>query len=137
MKIYTIHEPPAPSKNSVDRAISLIFIKYGFSWAAFFFSPLYFIFKSQWFGLFIYFLCLFLLSGLFIFFTLDKELSFIYLIILHVFIGFEASTIHRIWLKIRGWREIGSITGSSKDACERTYFSELFSEKHTDNYKHI
>ena len=34
MLTFTVHEPPNPPADRVDRAESLVFIKDGFSWAA-------------------------------------------------------------------------------------------------------
>lgn len=132
MKLFTIHEPPLPSKNRIERAISLKFIKYGFSWGAFFFSPFYFIFKSEWLGLFFYFLSLFLFVSLITILRINISSLSPYLILVHVIFGFEASSLQRLWLRLRGWREIGSITGHNKDECERSYFNEFFSDKSPD-----
>lgn len=129
MKIFTIHELPFPSDNKIKRAVSLKFIKYGFSWGAFFFSPVYFIFKSEWLGLFFYFLSLLLFLSLFTFFKLDMDVFSLYLIVLHLIFGFEASSLQRLWLRLRGWREIDAITGLNKDECERNYFSEYFGDE--------
>ena len=40
MLTFTVHEPPNPPADRVDRAESLVFIKDGFSWIAALFTPL-------------------------------------------------------------------------------------------------
>ena len=134
MKLFTVHEPPLTSGNQIDRALSLIFIKYGFSWGAFFFSPLYFIFKKQWFVPFIYFLALSFLLSCATYFKFDKDLTALCFICFYVLFSFEASSLQRYWLRLRGWREIGSVTGHNKDECERNYFHEMFGDRPSHTY---
>ena len=126
MKIFTVHEPPDPSGNSIDRATSLIFLKYGFSWGAFFLAPLYYILKNQWFVFCVYMLALLAIGVLTALLEQDPQLMTFYMGLMQIFFGFETSTLHRFWLHFRGWKEVGSITGRSQDECERLYFSEIF-----------
>ena len=41
MLTFTVHEPPNPPADRIDRAESLVFIKDGFSWIAALFAPLW------------------------------------------------------------------------------------------------
>ena len=95
MLTFTVHEPPNPPADRVDRAESLIFIKDGFSWAAALFAPIWLIAHRLWWPL----LGFVVLSG-----------------------GFEADTLRRWALERRGWRMLGTVTGKTAAECERRFF---------------
>ena len=48
MLTFTMHEPPNPAADRVDRAESLVFVKDGFSWAAALFAPIWLIVHRLW-----------------------------------------------------------------------------------------
>src|SRR5688500_11268203 len=43
MSVYTIHEPPDPPADRLDRADSHVFVKEGFTWTAALFTPFWLI----------------------------------------------------------------------------------------------
>ena len=51
MLTFTVHEPPDPPADRIDRAEKLVFIKDGFSWIAAVFGPLWMIFHRLWWAL--------------------------------------------------------------------------------------
>ena len=51
MLTFTVHEPPDPPADRIDRAEKLVFVKDGFSWAAALFGPLWMIFHRLWWAL--------------------------------------------------------------------------------------
>ena len=95
MLTFTVHEPPNPPVDAVDRAESLVFIKDGFSWAAALFAPIWLIAHRLWWAL----LGFVLLSG-----------------------SFEADPLRRWALERRGWRMLGTVTGKTAAECERRFF---------------
>ena len=48
MLTFTVHEPPNPPADRVDRAEGLVFIKDGFSWFAALFAPLWLLVHRLW-----------------------------------------------------------------------------------------
>ena len=109
--VYTVHEPPQPPTNRVDRAASFIFVRDGFSWGAALFSPVFLAVKGQWAAFAAYFVLLFAASGvLFSFGLLESWFAFL-AIGLNVYLGLEASTLQRMWLNARGWNELGTVSG--------------------------
>ena len=54
MIVYTIYEPPHPPADRSDHAISLVFIKDGFSWLAAAMAPIWMLLHSLWLVLAIY-----------------------------------------------------------------------------------
>jgi uncharacterized protein DUF2628 len=121
MVAFTVHEPPNPPASRLDRAEKLVFIKDGFSWAAFLFAPLWFIFKGEWRGLLGYLVLLVLLATI-----VDAEANpaaaQALTLALNLVVGFEANNILRWSRARRGWREIAAVSGSNRDDCERRFF---------------
>ena len=122
MLSFSVHEPPLPPADRLDRATSLVFIKDGFSWPAALFAPLWMLYYRLW----------WLLGG---YFALSAALQLagsilrvnqIWLALavagLHLLIGLEAAPL-RIWsLGRRGWKNLGSVTGKTLAECERRFF---------------
>ena len=48
MLTFTVHEPPNPPPDRVDRAESLVFIKDGFGWVAALFAPIWLLVHRLW-----------------------------------------------------------------------------------------
>jgi hypothetical protein len=121
MLSFTVHEPPNPPADRVDRAESLVFIKDGFSWAAALFAPLWLLVHRLWWPLLGYVLLtgalqLLQLTGL------DPRWLGLAGIAINLLIGFEADTLRRWALDQRGWHTVGSVTGRSTAECERRFF---------------
>ena len=119
--VYTVHEPPNPPLNRVDRAASFVFVRDGFSWAAALLSPVYLAVKGQWLAFAAYIVVIIAAAlGLR---ALGLEPNwFAFLVIgLNIYLGFEASTLERMWLSFRGWTELGTVTGKNLPECERRF----------------
>jgi hypothetical protein len=117
----TVHEPPDPPADRMDRADSLVFVKEGLTYAAAAFTPLWLVARQQWLALVLYLVVLVLvLGGL----TL-LEAPPIWLLLassaLHLLVGFEADTVQRWTLARRGYRMIGTVTARSEHECERRF----------------
>jgi hypothetical protein len=122
MPTYTVHEPPAPAADRVDRAESLVFVKDGFSWLAALFAPLWLIVNRLWWPLLGYVL----ISAAFQLMThvagFDQRWMGLAGLALNLLVGFEADTLRRWGLERRGWRTVGMVTGKSASECERRFF---------------
>ena len=121
MAAFTVHEPPNPPASRLERAEKLVFIKDGFSWAAFLFAPLWFIFKGEWRGLIGYVVLVVLLAAIVDSDTNPAALQAL-TFGLNLVVGFEANNILRWSRARRGWREIAAVSGSNRDDCERRFF---------------
>jgi hypothetical protein len=120
--VFTIHEPPRPPLDRIDRAASLMFVRDGFSWPAALFSPVWLAVKGLWFAFVAYFGVVLVASAVLWSFDL-LESWFGWLVIgLNIYLGFEASTLERMWLSYRGWTEVGTVTGRNLPECERRFF---------------
>lgn len=120
--VYTVHERPVASVDLIDRAASLVFVRDGFSWGAALFSPVYFAVKGQWFAFLAYLAIGLALAVLLMAAGASDEWIGMMFIGLNVFLGFEASTLEKMWLEYRGWQEVGTVAGRNLPECERRFF---------------
>jgi hypothetical protein len=122
MRSYTVHEPPHPPADRIDRAESLVFIKDGFSWAAALFAPLWLLMHRLWWPL-IGYAVLSVAFELVRYATgLDARWISLAGIALHLLVGFEADALRRWALDRRGWRMLGSVTARNTAEGERRFF---------------
>jgi hypothetical protein len=120
--VYTVHESPEPPSDRIDRAEKLVFVKDGFTWSAAVFPPLHFITGGEWAALGAYLGAVTLMSAILSASSASPQSILLAVLALHVFIGFEASSLRRMLLSWRDWREIGSVTGRNLSECERRFF---------------
>jgi hypothetical protein len=122
MPTYTVHEPPVPAADRIDRAESLVFVKDGFSWLAALFAPLWLIVNRLWWPLLGYVL----ISAIFQLMTqvvgFDQRWIGLAGLAVNLLVGLEADTLRRWGLERRGWRTVGMVTGKSASECERRFF---------------
>src|SRR4029453_1323838 len=114
MAVYTVHEPPNAPASRIEKAEQLLFIKDGFSWAALFVPPLWFLFKGEWRGLIGYLVLVVLLTPL-VHAENPPAPAQALMLALSVIVGFEANNIRRWSRTRRGWREIATVSGSNRD----------------------
>jgi hypothetical protein len=122
MLTFTVHEPPSPPADRIDRAESLAFVKDGFGWAAAVFAPLWLLVHRLWWPLLGYVV----VSGLFelVRMTVPSVGAWPTLAAaaLNLIIGFEAGSLRRWGLERRRWRMLGTVSGKTTAECERRFF---------------
>lgn len=119
---YTVHEPPSPDPDRVDRADGLQFVKDSFSWITAIFPPLGFAMKGLWLPLLAYVVIVSLVAGVMTGLGISEQWSTLVIMAFNVYLGFEASSIERLMLDRAGWQMIGSVTGKTLAECERRFF---------------
>ncbi len=122
MKAFTIYEPPQAPLELVDRADALVFVKDGFSWLAFMFAPLWFLWNNLWLAVAGYAVVAGALIAPVLLLELDHDLIALGLFGLHLVSGFEAGTVLHWTLTREGWSELGAVTGRSQNECERNFY---------------
>lgn len=122
MVTYTVHEPPHPSADRVDRADELRFIKDGFSWLTALVPPLGLAAKGLWIPLILFCVAIGLVSALLSAIGADASWTGLVLTAIGLYLGFEVSTIERATLDRAGWRMLGTVSGRNIDECERRFF---------------
>jgi hypothetical protein len=122
MLTYTVHEPPDPPADRIDRAESLVFVKDGFAWLALLFAPLWLIAHRLWWALAGYVLLAVALQLAARAAPLDPGWAGLAGFAVNLLLAFEADTLRRWSLERRGWRSIGTVTGRTTAECERRFF---------------
>ena len=126
---FTVHEPPEPAGDRLDRAESLRFVKDGFTWSAALFAPIWLIVRQLWWPLLAYVVIIALFEVIRLVGIVDPGWITLMNIGLHVLIGFEAGTLRRWSLERNGWRTLGSVTGRTAAECERRFFDKWLPEQ--------
>lgn len=124
MVTYTVHEPPVPKADRIDRGTALEFVKDGFSWLTAIFPPLGFLANGLWPAAALYVAGAIALGWLTQKYSLDANLVSVVVLAIHAYLGFELSTIKRWWLERTGWQTLGVVTGSSIVECERRFLED-------------
>jgi hypothetical protein len=122
MLTFTVHEPPNPPADRIERADKLAFVKDGFSWMAALFAPLWMLVHRLWWALFGYVLALAVLHLLAQLGGLSESSTGLMTFALNLLVGFEADTLRRWALDRKGWHMLGSVSGRTVDECERRFF---------------
>ena len=122
MVTYTVHEPPVPEADRVDRGSELEFVKDGFSWLTAICPPLGFLANGLWLVAIAYLVAAGLLGYVLNAMKVDPSLTGLLFLMLNIYLGFEISTLKRWMLEQTGWQTLGVVTGKSIAECERRFF---------------
>lgn len=122
VQAFTVHEPPNPPADRVDRAEQLAFVKDGFSFAALLFGPVWLLFNRMWAALLAYLLVAIALGTVLELLKVAPLWASLTGIALNLFVALEADSIRRWTLERRGWQFIGTVVGRSTAECERRFF---------------
>jgi len=120
--VFTVHEPPDPPADRLDRADALVFVRDGFSWGVALIAPIWLAIRGQWLVLAIYVAAAVALAGVLTLAGATPEWASLVSFALNIFFAFEAGEIQRWLLGRRGWHEIATVSGQSRDECERRFF---------------
>jgi hypothetical protein len=122
MQTFTVHEPPRPPADRVDRAEGLVFIKEGFSWGAALFGPLWLLAHRLWWPLFAYVVAYGGIEAVRLTRIIDQRWIGLLLLALNLLLAFEGDSLRRWALQRRGWRLLGAANGRNRAECERRFF---------------
>jgi hypothetical protein len=122
MVTFTVHEPPDPPADRLDRAESLIFVRDGLSLSAALLAPLWMALHGLWLALAAYAVVVAALTVPFIALDVQSHWAAVALLGLHLVIGWEAASLRRWTLDRRGYRFVASVAGRSAADCERRFF---------------
>jgi hypothetical protein len=126
---YTVHEPPNPPADRLDRAERLVFVEDGFSWYAAVFTPFWMMANRMWLALLLYLVAVPAVALVLVGLGVAFEWIQVAMLAFHLAIGFEASSLQRWALERSGWRTLGAVTGQSLEACERRFFESWLPEQ--------
>jgi hypothetical protein len=121
MIAYTVHEPPNPPADRIDRAAGLKFVRDGFSLMAALLGPVWMVAHGLWLVLLVYLLIAIAVGAAGVA-GLGAGWAFVLVGALNLIVGFEWSSLRRWTLERRGWRTVGTVTGRNAAECERRFF---------------
>ncbi len=119
---YTVHEPPDPPADRLDRAEQLVFVKDGFDWAAAIAAPVWLLANRLWLALAGYVAAMVILIGILI--VAPPEWIALAIGVVHIVVGFEADQLKRQKLEASGHTLLGSVIGRSEGECERRFIEK-------------
>jgi Protein of unknown function (DUF2628) len=124
MITVTVHEPPFPPSDRMDRAERLAFVKDGYNWVAAAWPPLWLFGQQLWLALAAY--AAIVGAVILAVVAVGAPVAWVWLILLglNLMIGFEADSIMRWSLGRTGWRVIGTVVGRNVAECERRFFDD-------------
>jgi Protein of unknown function (DUF2628) len=124
MITVTVHEPPLPPSDRLDRAERLAFVKDGYNWVAAAWPPFWMLGQKLWWALAAYLviaagvsLGLAALGG-------SPSMVGLFFLAFHLLIGLEADSIMRWNLDRTGWQVVGTVVGRNLAECERRFFDD-------------
>lgn len=124
MIAFTVHEPPDPPADRIDRAEALVFVRDGFVLPAAILPPVWFAAKRLWLPLVGYIAIAGALAGLGHLFGLAPGWIALLIGALDLLVGFEADALERFGLEQRGFAMVGTVAGRSTAECERRFFDD-------------
>jgi len=119
---YTVHEPPAPEADRIDRGTELEFVKDGFSWLTAICPPVGFLANGLWLIAVAYLALAGTLGWVLTSLKVDPQWAGLLFLMINVYLGFEVSTLKRWMLEQTGWQTLGVVNGKSIEDCERRFF---------------
>jgi hypothetical protein len=122
MPIYTVHAPS--EKRRVERRgpERFRFVRDGFHVWAFLITPVWLLWRRLFLAFIGYVVLSAALATAVIFTGAPRGAVFVAEALFSLLIGFEAGTLQRLSLRMRGWREVGVVSADDLEAAERRFF---------------
>jgi hypothetical protein len=120
--VYTVHEPPNPPADRLDRGERLIFVKDGFNGSAAILGPIWLLTNRLWLAFAGYMTAMVALLGVLM--MSPPEWIAVAIGFVHILIGFEADQLQRQKMEKLGYTLLGSVAGHGDADCERRFFEK-------------
>jgi hypothetical protein len=132
MKTFTVHLPRNDYAAAAEPEAALlaraVFVREGFSWGAFFFGPLWLIWRGLWIALIVWLVIVIALSVASAVY-LSGQAQFFVSLAIALFLGLEGNKLRRAELARRGTRFVDVVTAASRDAAEQIFFTRWLNER--------
>jgi hypothetical protein len=122
MSVYTVHEPPERASGPVSDAERIVFVRDGFYFWAFLLAPLWMLLHRLWLVLAGYIIAVAAIEAPMVVFGASSFAVAVVSLFIALLVGLEASTLRRLTLRLRGWRNIGIVSGHDVEDAERRFF---------------
>jgi hypothetical protein len=121
MSVYTVHQAPngAATASAAER---FVFVRDSFSWWAFLLAPLWMLRHRMWLVLLAYVVVIAAIEAALARLGASRTAIAVVSFLIALLIGLEASTLRRLVLRRRGWRNVGLISGKDLEDAERRFF---------------
>jgi hypothetical protein len=128
MRVYSVHEPPTRGLDLLPDAERFVFVRDGFYFRAFLFTPLWMLWHRMWLVLAGYVIVSAVLETALVVVGAPRADVVVVALLISALVGLEASTLRRFTLNRRGWRNVGIVSGASLEDAERRYFEAWVQE---------
>jgi len=133
MATYAVFEPPlkersAGNADTLAHAERFRFVRDGFSWLAFLFTPFWMLFNRLWLAFICYILLMAVIGVGAMFVGIVGGAVTLASLALALLIGFEASTLQRRKLLRWRWRDRGIVVADGRDTAEQRFFDRWVME---------
>ncbi|MEM7619122.1 MAG: DUF2628 domain-containing protein [Pseudomonadota bacterium] len=122
MTSYTIFQPPVPALDSVSRSDELVFVKEGFSWAAFLIPLIWLVYHRVWIGLGLMLAISIVINVIFESLRSPEIYATLAFLAISLIVAFEGNAMRRWQLSRRDYRLIGVVSGRNLSECEEIFF---------------
>ena len=129
MPVYTVHEPPRRSGDALAHTSRFTFVRDGFHWTAFLFTPFWLLRHRLWLELVF---VIVIIVGLWA--SLQRlgggeGFGLLSSLLVQLFVGMEASSLRRWKLARRGYRNLGIVIGDDRESAERRFFDSYIAHE--------
>jgi hypothetical protein len=121
--VYSVFEPPERGRDPAEHMERFMFVRDGFSFAAFLFGPFWFLWHRLWLALLGYVAVVAVLGAGMRLVGAAYSIRSLVGLLLALLIGFEASSLRRWTLTLRGWKDRGVVVGEDLETAERRFFA--------------
>jgi len=122
MAIYTVHAPPLRGEEALPDPERFVFVRDGFSFWAFVLTPFWMLWRGLWIVFILYLVAMLVVQiGLYVIHA-TQPVQAAAGILFSLLIGFEAATLRRWTLNLRGWTQLGVVSGDHLETAERRFF---------------
>jgi hypothetical protein len=123
MPVYTVHEPPVRTPGALADPARFMFVRDGFYWWAFLLTPLWMLWRRLWLVLVLYLVISIGIETTMHIFGASGGLISLVAALIALLAGLEASSLQRLTLKRRGWKNVGVVSGSDLEDAEHRFFA--------------
>jgi len=123
MPVYTVLEPLRNGGSLGERADHVVFLRDGFSWTAFLFTPLWLVCQRLWISVVVYSIAMVAVQFGLRMAGIDIGGQLLIGILIALLFGLEAANLRRWAMTRRGsWRELGTVVAANRDEAEQRFF---------------
>lgn len=125
MAVYTVYVPPGGDPTATSAAERTIFVREGFSFPAFLFTPIWLIVRRAWLLLAAYLAVAILIAVIVTVLDVDPMVASIASLLVSLLVGVEASAIRQRKLERRGYRHTASVVARNEEQAALQFFAEM------------